>query len=253
MQVDAYVNELLWCFTDNVEYKTDCKHSDGMSHEMVDMCDIDVENILLSMYDGEPNTQAKPLSKKETMQAKNRACAQRARDADRRFTELMFSELNDITETFDMYSAYIDLLKCHAETVACSRDLELLCLSHKKTIQQLKKHEPCNSMQTLFGMTSKERNRIHAETSRKRKSKLLQDLTHERNACMITLNAVMKYTTALEGSCSVLNNFDETGHAFMELALVRQRLFQRTCTHTQQYETLDSRLSFRMVYASNFR
>jgi hypothetical protein len=253
MQEDVHVNELLWCFADNAEYKADCKHSDGMSHELEDICDINIENILLSMYDGDADTQAKPPNKQDALRAKNKASAQRARDADRMYAQLIVSELNDITETFDIYFAYIDQLKCHVEAAACSRDIKLLCSSHQRNIQQLQKHETCSSVQMLFGKTTKERNRIHAEKSRCRKLKFLQDASHERDACLITLEKVMTYTTALESSCSLLNDFEETGHAFMQLVQVRQKLFQRTCTHTQQHETLKSHLSFRVVYRSNFR
>jgi hypothetical protein len=106
----------------------------------------------------------------------------------------------------------------------------------------------------LFDKTTKERNRIHAEKSRYKKRKFLQDVMDERDACLITLNEVTKYTTTLEGSCSLLNDFNESGDAFMQLVQVRQRLFQRACTHTQQRETLKSILSFRMAHRrSNFR
>jgi hypothetical protein len=256
MQEDAIMCELLQCFTGDVDYNVDCKPSDGitgMSHELMDISDMDLENILLSMYDGEADIEAKPLNKKDALRAKNRASAQRGRDADRMYAQLMLSELTDITETFDIYSAYIGQLKCHTEAAACSREIERLCSAHKTNIQQLQKQETCTSTQTLFDKTTKERNRIHAEKSRYKKLKFLQDIIQERDACLITLKEVMTYTTALESSCSLLNDFDETGHTFMQLVQVRQKLLQRTCTHTQQHESLKSHLSFRVVYRSNFR
>lgn len=251
MQEDTNTNALLWCFAGNVD--NDCQHSDGTSHEFVDICDVDIENILLSMHPCDADKQAKPLNKKDALRARNRASAQRARDADRMYAQLMLVELHDMIETFDLYSAYIGQLKCQVEAAACSRDIELLCSSHKTNIQQLQKHQTCRSMQTLFDMTTKERNRIHADKSRFKKLKFLEDLTNERDACLNTLNEVIKYTRVLESSCSLLNDFEVIGDAFLQLVQVRQKLFQRTCTHTQQHETLKSYLSFRVVYRSNFR
>ena len=222
-----------------------------ISHE--DICDADVENILLSMYDFDAGTQTKPANKREMARARNRACAQHARDADRLFTELLFEELSDIAETFDIYATYIGQLKSHATAAECGRDLELRCVTHKRNMEQLQKHEVCISPHTLIGVSAKERNRIHAETSRHRKNKFVEDVIQERDASMITLRDVMKYTATLENSCSILNNFFETGHDLIQLIQVRQRLFQRTCTHTQQHETLKSRLTFRGLYRSSFR
>lgn len=255
MQEDAIMCELLRCFTGDVDYHVDCNPSDGitgMSHELVDMRDMDLENILLSLHDGDADIQAKPPNKKEALRERNRASAQRARDADRMYAQLMLSELTAITETFDIYSAYIGQLKCHAEAAACSREIERLCSAHKTNIQQLQNQETCTSMQTLFGKTTKERNRIHAEKSRYKKLKFLHDITNERDACLVTLNEVIKYTRALESSCSLLNDFDEIGDAFMQVVQVREKIFQRTCTHTEQHETLKSYLSFRVVYRNKF-
>lgn len=251
MQEDMHRNEDLWFFCENKQYTVGVNCADGKSHEGIR--DVDVENILLCMFDFDADTQTKPANKKETARSRNRACAQLARDADRLFTELLFEELNNITETFEIYATYIGQLKSYTTAAECGRDLELRCATHKRNMEQLQKHEVCNSPHTLTGISTKERNRIHAETSRDRKSKFVDDVIHERDASLITLRDVMTYTAALEGSCSILNNFDETGHDLLQLILVRQRLFQRTCTHTQQHETLQSRLSFRVVYRSSFR
>lgn len=251
MQEDMHRNEYVPFFCENTLYTCDVDTTDRTSH--AETCDVDIEKILLSMYDFDADAQTKPVNRKEAFQARNRACAQQARDADRIFTELLFEELSNITETFEIYATYIGQLKGHVTAAECSRDLELRCATHKRNIERLQKHEVCNSAHTLIGMTTKERNRIHAEQSRYRKNKFLQEMTDERDASLITLGEVMKYTTALESSCSLLTNFDETGHDFMELTLVRQSLFQRTCKHTQQQETLKSRLLYRVVYRSSFR
>lgn len=238
-------------FCEDKQYTCDADTTDATSH--AETCNAHIEKILLSMYDFDADTQSKPINKKEAFQARNRACAQQARDADRIFTELLFEELNNITETFELYATYIGQLKGHVAAAECRRDLELRCATHKRNIEQLQKHEVCNSPHTLIGMTTRDRNRIHAEQSRYRKNKFLQEMTDERDASLITLEDVKKYTTALESSCTLLTNFDETGDDFMELALFRQKLFQRACTHTQQQETLKSRLLFRVVYRSSFR
>ena len=269
MQEDMDVNEQLLLFYENLQCTVDASYQDGTAHEEtcdVDVdkillslcdfdektCDVDVEKILLSMCDFD-DTATTPANRKEKCQAKNRACAQRARDADRKFAELLLAELENITETFETYATYIGHLKCHVEAAECSRDVELRCAMHKTNIQKLQKHEVCHSPPKLIGISTKERNRIHAEKSRYKKMKFLQDITDERDACLITLSRVIEYTTGLESSCSLLNDFNDTGDAFMQLIQIRQKLFQRTCTHTQQHKTLKSRVSFRVVYRSNFR
>jgi hypothetical protein len=269
MQEAMDVNEQLLFLYENLQYTVDVSYQDGTSHEETcdddvekilrsvcdfdeDTCDVDVEEILLSMRNFD-DTATKPEDMKEKYRVKNRESAQRARDADRMFAELLLAELQNITETFETYATYIGQLKCHVEAAECSRGLELQCVMHKTNIQQLQKHEVCHSPPKLVGITTKERNRIHAEKSRCKKNKFLQDITDERDACLVTLNKVIEYTTGLESSCSLLNDFNDTGDAFMQLIQIRQKLFQRTCTHTQQLKTLKSRVSFRVVYRSNFR
>lgn len=237
-------------FCENLQYDVDAISPDGTDAETFSA---HVENILLSMCNIDADKPTKSANTKQNTQARNRMFAQEARDADRMFLELLLVELNDIIDTFESYVTYIGQVKCHAPGAECSRALELRCLAHKENIQRLQTPEVCTSMKTLFGKTNKERNRIHAGKSRCKKRQLLQDVIHERDASLITLKEVMQYTTTLESSCSLLNDFDETGDAFMQLTQARQRLFQLTCTHTQQQKTLKSRLSFRGLYRLNFR
>lgn len=250
MQEAMDVNEQLLFLYDNLQYTVDVCYQGGISPE--ETYNDDVEQILLSMCDFD-DTETKPQNMKDKHRVKNRESAQRARDADRMFVELLLGELQNITETFETYSLYIEQLKCHVETAECNSGLERQCVMHKTKIQQLQTREVSNSPRKLVGITTKERNRIHAEKSRYKKNKFLQDVTDERDACLFTLKQVIEYTTGLENSCSLLNDFNDTGDAFMQLIQIRQNLFQRTCTHTQQRKTLKSRASFRVAYRSNFR
>jgi len=238
-------------FCENLQYAVDANSADRTLPAETD--GVHVENILLSMWNIDADKPTKSANTKQNTQARNRVSVKESRDADRMFVELLLVELNDITDTFEGYATYIGQVKCHVPDAECSRDLELRCLAHKENIQKLQTPEVRTSMQTLFGKTRLERNRIHAGTSRRRKSQLIHDVIRERDASLITLQELRQYTTTLESSCSVLNDFDETGDAFMQLAQARQRLFQLSCTHTQQQKTLTSRLSFRQFYRLNFR
>lgn len=256
-------NEDSHFFCGNEQYTDDVNFTDGKAHE--DTCDVDVEpvvvreavdveQILLSMCNAD--TQTNHANRKEIVRAKNRVFAQEARDADRMFIELLLVELSNIAETFEMYATYIAQLKSHATAAECGRELERRCFEHKQNIQKLQTCGDDSSRaqrRSRPTKTRKERNRESAEMSRYRKSKFVDDVMRERDASLITLRDVMKYTATLESSCSLLNDFYETGHDFIQLIQVRQRLFQRTCTHTQQCETLKSRLSFRVMYRSSFR
>jgi len=250
MQKNASTDAELSFFCEDPHYAVDVNCLDETS---AGTCDIDVEKILLSMCKDDADTETASPCKKAKIQASNRACAKQSRDADRMLVELLLVELNRITETFENYASYIGQLKCHAQVAECSRDLDLRCLTHKTKILHLQKPDDSRSMPTLLGKTTKERNRIHAENSRRKKNNYLQDLLIERDASMKTLNEVIKYTTNLESSCTVLIDFYEISQTFMELMQVQQRLFERTCTHTRQQETLKSRLAFREVFRTNFR
>lgn len=221
-------------------------------------CDGATENIMLSMWD------AKTLSVEDAARARNRACARRSREADRAYIELLLAELNSIAETFEMYATYIGQLQQHGACAAdCMHGLGL-CLAHTSNIARVQKSEECvdvpslvetpaMELPTLVGTPTKERNRIHAQKSRWKKSCFVRDMIEERDASLSTVADLLQYTRTLEGSCSLLNDFSEHVTVFLTLTQVRQRLLQRATTHDQQCEHLKSPLIYREKRRVNFR
>ena len=217
--------------------------------ELLAACD-DVEGIMLSMFTEvapEPRTDepSAPMDRK----TKNRLSAQLGRAADKAYVRLMFTELESLTETFEAYTAYIMQLKVHAtKTVESMTSLERKHVQNKVKISELvQQGEPTSAANTLVGVPSRVRNRIHAQTSRQRKHEFVQDLIKQRGETLSTMQDVKEYTTALEDVCSVLHDFDDTGFILLQLTETRQRLLMRASTHTQRYEELQSRLTFRVM------
>lgn len=205
------------------------------------------ENIMLSMWD------AKTLNQRDSMRARNRACARRSREADRTYIELLLAELSSLAETFAIYATYIaQLQQLGACAADCTHSLGL-CLTHTTNIARVQKGEACVATPTLVGTPAKERNRIHAQKSRFRKSCFVRDMLEERDASLSTVADLLQYTRTLEGSCSLLNDFSEHVTVVVTLTQVRQRLLQRASTHAQQCEKLKSPLIYREMHRVNFR
>ena len=211
------------------------------------------ESILLSMYDADDTT------KKDMARARNRACAQQARDADRLFIELLQKELNEILETFEMYATYTAHLRMH---VSCDAEgmqsFERRHLAHKANIARhttnASSDDPpeCDLKHGHSTPASiKERNRQHAEKSRRKRSQYIQNLTKERDECLVTLEEIVQYTSALESSCSFLDDLNE--YVSADLMELRQKLFDRTCAHQDKFRELQSHLTFRATFRVNFK
>ena len=212
-----------------------------------------VEEILLSIFDGDGKSIS--LIKKEINRAKNRASAQKSRDADKLFTELMFLELKEALKTLGMYDMYIAKLKMHgSRSIEGLYELEQRHSTHKANVALLQAYEfeeKAESISTESTESVKERNRRHAQKSRMKRNKFMEDLTSERDKVVMTLKEVVNYTSALESSCSFLNDLSEEMNAsLMEL---RQNLFDRTCVHYDKHRQLESRMTFRVAYRLNFR
>jgi hypothetical protein len=207
----------------------------------------DTQDIMLSMWD------AKPLNKRDSMRARNRACARRSREADRTYMELLLAELNSLAETFAMYATYIaQLQQLGACAADCTHGLGL-CLAHTTNIARVQKGDAVAATPTLVGTPAKERNRIHAQKSRWRKSCFMRDMLEERDASLSTVADLLQSTRTLEGSCSLLNDFSEHVPVFLTLTEVRQRLLQRASTHAQECENLKSPLIYREMHRVHFR
>ena len=211
------------------------------------------ESILLSMYDADDST------KKDIARARNRACAQQARDADRLFTELLQKELKEILETFELYATYTAHLRMH---VSCDEEgmhtFERRHLAHKANVARhmtnASSDDPPECDQQLSESTPasiKERNRQHAEKSRRKRSQYMQNLTKEREESLVTLEQIVQYTSALESSCSFLDDLNE--YVSADLMELRQKLFDRTCAHQDNSKELQSHLTFRVTYRLNFK
>lgn len=219
----------------------------GDAGEEHGQCDGVTEEIMLSMWD------AKTLSSGDRTRARNRACARRGREADREYIELLLEELNSLAETFEIYATYIGQLQQHGACAAdCTHGLGL-CLAHTTSIARVQKSEECVAVPTLVGTPAKERNRIHAQKSRRKKSCFVRDMIEERDASLSTVADLLQYTRTLEGSCSLLNDFSEHVPVFLTLTEARQRLLQRATTHAQQCECLKSQLIYREKRRVNFR
>jgi hypothetical protein len=206
-----------------------------------------VEKILLSIFYSDES-----MSTKERRRDKNRQCAKEARDADKLYTERMLVELRELVETFGMYFNYITELKrggiCGPES-----SLEQRCSTHKTNLTLLQASEDDCCTENISMKSTKERNRIHAQKSRRKKNKFWQDMDRERDASFLTLTDVVEYTSALESSCSFLNDFNGLANNFGKLMEIRQRLFDRTCAHQDKYKELSSRLAFRATYKVHFK
>lgn len=215
-----------------------------------------LECILLSMCDvDESKKDTKCQDKRRT---KNRACAQESRAADRQYTHLLAIELEDILKTFEMCATYIDLLKLHG--ACCAPEVTYCfekCSSARRTsVAEVLSRESATSPEGLVANSTKariERNRIHAQTSRYRKNQFILDLIKERDVCLSTLTGVSAHTDILEMSCAVLNDFNDSGDAFMKLTQMRQGLLQRTRMHNENYARLESKIAYRVAYRIDFR
>ena len=229
-------------FDDSHDFSTQAR---GGEHEP---CDTIVQNIMLSIWDGDADTQTKALDRKDAIRARNRACARQGRESDRVYTELVLAELNSIAETLVTYASYIAELKLHGACAAdCMHGLEL-CSTHAADIALVQRSDMRISAQALSGISIKERNRIHAQKSRCRKSHFLRDIIRQRDTSLSTVLELVQYTSTLESSCAVLNDFDAPATVFLTLTDVRQRLLQRVCRHSQQSETLKSALAYRATH-----
>lgn len=216
-----------------------------------------VHNLLLSMWDADAlEPRIEETSAPADRKSKNRVSAQHARTADKEYVSLMLIELEALTETFEVYAAYITQLKVHAtDAVDGMVSLEQIHAQNKLKIamlQQSEQSDTVNSAPTLMGVPRKERNRIHAQKSRQRKQEFVEDLMKQRDESWSTMQDVMEYTTAVEGACSVLHDFDDTGYILLQLTETRQRLLMRTSAHKQKHEELKSRLAFRTMHREKF-
>jgi len=205
-----------------------------------------IECILLSMcgVDYELN---KRTSYQQKRRLQNRACAKQSREADMQFIPLVLADINDVLKTIEMYVAYVELLKLHG---ACA---EQFCLTRKSKIANVQNTEILKSLEPSLGSSTKERNREHAKQSRHRKNQFLLDILKERDVSRSALADVSAHAATLEVSCVVLNDFNDSGDTFMQLTEIRQGLFHRTRTHTENYERLKSRIAYRAVHRLNFK
>lgn len=209
-----------------------------------------VHNLLLSMWDADaPEPRIDKPNAKIDRKTKNRLSAQRARSADKQYVKLLLTELDMLTETFELYAAYITQLKVHAtQAVHSIAVLEDAHARNKVKIAMLQPSDVVNALPTLVGVPTKDRNRMHARTSRQRKRDYMHEVMKQRDESWSTLQGVMQYTTDLESTCSVLHDFDDTGFVLLLLTETRQRLLMRTGAHEQKCEELQSRLSCRAIH-----
>jgi hypothetical protein len=212
-----------------------------------------IECILLSMcgVDYELNRRA---SYQQKRRLQNRACAKQSREADRQYIPLVLADINDILKTVEMYVTYVELLKLHGACAELHGDCSEQCyVTCKSNVAQVQKNEILKSLEPSLGNSTKERNREHAKQSRHRKNQFLLDILKERDVSRSTLADVSAHAATLEVSCAVLNDFNDSGDTFMQLTEIRQGLFHRTRTHTENYERLKSRLAYRAVHRLNFK
>ena len=223
-------------------------------HELQEsLHDDHVQSMLLSMWDAdalEPRID-EPIAKPDR-RTKNRLSAQQARIADKEYVNVMLAELERLTETFEMYADYITQLEVHAADAGdCMVRLGQMHAQNKSKIAVLQESSRPD-VPTLMGMPTKERNRIHARTSRQRKHQFVQDLIKQRDESWSTVQEVMQHTTALESACSVLYDFDDSGCVFLELTETRQTLLMRTGAHKTKCEELQSRSTYRAMQREKF-
>lgn len=214
-----------------------------------------LQSLLLSLWDvdeSEPRIDQKstPVDRR----TRNRVLAQQARSADKEYVKFMLTELHTFTETFEMYADYITELKVDATgAVSGTLSVEQICVQNRSKVKILQDSDKFNAAEPRPEIPRKQRNRIHAQNSRKRKQDFMQDLTKQRDESWSTMQDVMQYTTALESDCSVLNDFDDTGAMLLQLTETRQRLLMRTSAHKQKYEELQCRLSYRAMLREKMR
>jgi hypothetical protein len=159
----------------------------------------------------------------------------------------MLAELGNMMQTFEMYARYIDDLKLLGASAPEEADnFEQWYRKHKSSTALLRDIDTGEATQTLRGDSSKERNRIHAQHCRHRKSIFWERMTAECDASLLTLKAVLTHTTSLESSCHLLNDFGDAT-TFLSFAQLRQTLLQRARVHDEQYEHLKSRLVYRIA------
>lgn len=241
-----------------------CEDGDSQEHSSI-------ECILLSMS-GVDDERNRCASYQQKRRLKNRDCAQQSREADRQYTELLLAEVTEIFKTFEMYVTYAQLLKLHG---ACAQvptehrsdvsdGFDHSRLKRKSNISfvpnecekiecEKRECEKISWLDAMSGDQAKQRNRMHARTSRYRKNKFMLDILQERDVSLSTLADVSVHTATLELSCAVLNDFNDNGDAFIKLTQMRQGLFHRTRTHKQNHERLKSRLVYRAAYRVHFK
>lgn len=208
------------------------------------------ESILLSIFD------ADDVTKKDIVRARNRASAKQARDADKLFIQLMLEELKEILETFDLYATYTAHLRMHVSHDAEGMHaFERRHMAHKANVARFLDNDcseepPACDLHHATG-TIKERNRLHAQKSRRKRSHYIQNLVKERDESFLTLEKIVRYTTALESSCSFLNDLNE--YVSADMMEMRQKLFDRTCAHQDKFPQLQSHSTFRTTYRVNFK
>ena len=206
-----------------------------------------VEDILLSMFYADES-----MTTKERKRDKNKRCSQQGREADKLYTEQMLVELDALVETFGVYSTYIAALKGHG-ICGPQSTFEQRSLTHKTNLAFLHASDNDNCSEAVTAKSTKERNRIHAQKSRRKKCQFWQKIEKERDESLLTLTEAVEYTTALESSCSFLSDFNDAVSDFSKLMEIRQRLFDRTCAHQDKYKELNSRLAFRTTYRANIK
>ena len=155
-----------------------------------------VHNLLLGMWDADaPESCIDKPSAKIDRKTQNRLSAQRARLADKEYVKVMLTELEILTETFELYASYITKLKMHAtDAVDSMASLEQVHAQNKvniATLQEREESDAVNSAPTLMGMPRKERNRIHAQKSRQKKLDFVKDLIKQRDDSWSSLQGVM--------------------------------------------------------------
>jgi hypothetical protein len=216
-------------------------------------CEVDksTESILLCMFDADDIIAAQ----KDTSKARNRRSAQQARDADKLFMQLLQAELQQIIGTFELYATYTRTLTMHVafdkegmhlfakRHATHKQNVALLEASSDVSPTDVKVEPPAESRQA--------RNRQTAQKSRQKRARYIRDLTKERDEIFVTLEEIVKYTTALESSCSFLDVLNE--YVSAPLMEIRQKLFDRTCAHQDKYRELKSHLTYRGTFRANFK
>ena len=225
---------------------------EGMLH-----CEVDksTESILLCMFDADDRI----AEQKDTSRARNRKSAQLSRDSDKLFIHLLQAELKEILGTFEMYATYTGNLTMHVPFDKEGMHLfEKRHKAHKKNVALLQDDVSPSDAQLQTGACAEPvaesrqaRNRQTAQKSRQKRARYIRDLTNERDEIFVTLEQIVKYTTALESSCSFLDVLNE--YVSAHLMEVRQKLFDSTCAHQDKYRELKSHLTYRGTYRANFK